>query len=215
MKKSAFGLVIAALAFSTNVHAAIILTFEGIPNETPVGNFYNGGAGPNYGISFSSGAVGSVDFDAGGNGNFGNEPSPSTVLALRDSSMTLNYAGGFRTSLSFFYSSARPASVLIWDGLDGTGNLLASTSLVAQFEDNNCWGDPTGFYCNWTSVEMAFAGTARSVEFRGSSRFFIVDDIRLVPSAATQVPLPASLLMLGTGLLAGAWVNRKSKPRLS
>ncbi len=222
MKKSVFGLFIAALAFSTNVSAAILLDFEGIPNLTPVGNFYNGGAGPNFGITFSGGAIGLIDGDApGGTGLFANEPSPDTVVVSVDGNefgggLALNYAGGFKNTLSFFYSSALVLTVSVWDGLNGTGTQLASLVLPAQHTANNCTGDPTGFFCNWTLASMAFSGTAQSAVFTtGSAISFALDNITLIPSAATQVPVPGSLLMLGTGLLAGAWVNRKSKPRIA
>lgn len=48
--------------------ADILLTFEGIPNATAPGNFYAGGAGGSFGITFSPNASTLIDSDAGGTG---------------------------------------------------------------------------------------------------------------------------------------------------
>jgi len=51
------------------------LDFEGIDNTAPVGNAYS-----SCGVTFSDDALSIIDADAGGTGNFANEPSPNTVL---------------------------------------------------------------------------------------------------------------------------------------
>lgn len=54
------GLILASVigsigAFARTASADVVtLTFEGIGNDQPIGNYYGGGAGPNYGISFGS-----------------------------------------------------------------------------------------------------------------------------------------------------------------
>ena len=65
--------------------AVVVLDFEGIGNGNPVGNFYNGGAGTNYGVQFSPATLALVDSDAGGSGNFANEPSADTIMFFLDS----------------------------------------------------------------------------------------------------------------------------------
>jgi len=145
-----------------SANGIIVLDFEGIGNGVPVGDHYNG-AGPanrNYGINFSPATLALVDADAGGTGNFANEPSPHMIRFLLDANdANLNFATGLTTCFSFFYSSAVAVSVNVYERLNATGNLLASLSVVAQYHVN-CTGDPTGAYCNWTPVGVLFAGLA-------------------------------------------------------
>src|SRR5438105_4777705 len=76
--------------------AVIVLDFEGVGNLNPVGNFYNGGAGTNYGIQFSNDTLAVVDADDGGSGNFANEPSSDTIMFfLNANNAVLNFSAGF------------------------------------------------------------------------------------------------------------------------
>ena len=61
--------------YITHRSTSILLDFEGIGDQNPIGDFY-----ATSGITFSSNALGLVDSDDGGTGNFGGEPSPVTVL---------------------------------------------------------------------------------------------------------------------------------------
>jgi hypothetical protein len=186
----------------------------------PVGNFYNG-AGPdaeNYGISFSLDTLVAVDSDAGGSGNFANEPSPdSAMFFLNASNAILNFQAGFDTGFSFFYSSAVVTTVDVFDGLNGTGNLLTSLVLAAQFGDG-CTGDLTGDFCNWTAVGASFAGLAKSVNFAGAANLGGFDDITFgsatpgpidPPPPPPGVPTPMTLSLVGAGLLALAATRRR------
>lgn len=214
MKNSLLGLVaVASLSAPMAASSAIIvLTFEGVGDLNPVGEFYNGDGGPDYGVSFSPETLALVDSDAGGNGNFANEPSPSTVMFfLEADEAILNVAVGFTTGFSFFYSAVEAGSVRVYDGLNATGSVLASLNLVAQFEDG-CVGDPTGAYCNWTAVGVKFAGTARSIDFGGAANFIGFDDITFGSDVPGVVPEPGSLALLGLGL-AGLGISRRRKPR--
>jgi hypothetical protein len=94
----------------------------------------------------------------------------------------------------------------VYDGVDATGNVLGTLDLVAQYT-NNCVGDPTGGFCNWTPVGVAFAGTARSIDFGGTANQTGFDEITFGsarPGDQTPVPEPATLLMVGAGLAAVA-----------
>jgi hypothetical protein len=55
--------------------ANILLDFEGLKDQEPLGGFYDAVS-----ITFSNNALGLIDSDNGGTGNFGGEPSPVTVL---------------------------------------------------------------------------------------------------------------------------------------
>ena len=196
------------------------LTFEGLQDQEQILDFYNGGtgsmgsAGPNLGVSFGSSALALIDADDGGIGNFANEPSPNTIAFwLGGTSLIMNVSGGFDTGFSFFYTSSTAATVTVWDGLDATGNLLGSIDLIAQFNDD-CVGDPTGTFCNWDPIGVAFAGTAMSVNFGGTANqtgydniTFGTDDPR-IPS----VPEPGTLVLLGVSLF-GLRIASRSRHR--
>ncbi len=160
---------VAVVALSAgSAHAApIVLDFEGIGNLTSIGSFYNGGAGGNLGVEFSAGSESLVDADAGGSGNFSNNPSGSSI-AFFDwdrPSMTMNVADGFLDSLSFQYTSLYfPGLVSIWDGVNGTGQLLGIAALPRL--TSNCGGAPGDFNC-WSSVALDFSGTGKIGEVVG------------------------------------------------
>lgn len=227
MKKALFR-ACAALSAVTAAGSAqastIVLDFEGVGNFAAVNEFYNGGSdsagnsGTDYGISFSTTSLGIIDSDAGGGGNFANEPSADTVLFfLSGGAATMNVAAGFETGFSFFYSSAAAGSVSVYDGLNGTGTLLASLALPAQFSVG-CSGDPTGSYCNWTNIGVAFSGVARSVNFGGSADFIAFDDVTLGSTIAGggAVPEPGTwaMMLLGFGAIGYSMRRRKTSARL-
>ena len=211
----------------------IVLTFEGVGDRAAINDFYNDGTdsagnkGINYGIRFSSSSLGSVDSEAGGTGNFANEPSANTIVAfLTGNAATMNIAAGFDTGFSFFYSSSENGFVNVYDGLNGTGNLLISLEL--RDNTDNCSGDPTGEYCRFTPIGLTFAGIARSVDFGGATNNIGFDNITLgsaipgrpnvpddpdEPGNPVEVPEPASLAlsMLGLAGLAASRSHRRAK----
>jgi hypothetical protein len=158
-----------------------------------------------------------IDEDNGGSGSLGtfaNDPSPNTVMATTAGVFSImNVLSGFTTGFSFFYSSSAAVPVNVYDGLNASRNILATSNLVAQHDGNNCTGDPTGSFCNWTAVNVLFSGTAMSVLFTGSTGFFLLDDITLTPeSGSASVPEPASLLLVGSGLAGlGAFTWRRDR----
>lgn len=207
-----------AIALSANAKqgsATVILTFEGLDNFESIGDYYNGGfsglgkTGPNFGVQFSSNALALIDSDAGGSGNFGNEPSPSTVLFFLDGNPIMNYAAGFDTGFSLYYSAINnPGSLGIYSDLNGTGTLLASLSLPTTPSGP---GDPTGNFSPFFPVGVSFTGVARSVVFGGVQNQIAFDDVTFGSSTpGGAVPEPTSFAAFAL-IPALAAVRRRRK----
>jgi hypothetical protein len=190
--------------------AVIVLDFEGLGDQTPVGDFYNGGGGTNYGIHFGPNALSIIDADAGGTGNFGNEPSPSTILFFLTGSAVLDYAPGFTDGFSFFYTTVSfGGTVNVYDGLGASGNLLATINLRALGPGP---GDPNGTFSNWEAAGASFAGTARSIDFGGTVNQVGYDNITFgssIPGGGTTVPEPGTLGLLGLGMVGIGLARRR------
>ena len=191
--------------------AVVTLDFEGIPNSSPVGTYYAAG-----GYVFSPATLALVDADAGGSGNFANEPSPNTIMFFLDSnSALLDVAAGFDTGFSFYYTSSTSAPVNVWSGLGGTGTLLATLNLSAQY-NAGCTGDPSGDFCNFSPIGVTFVGTAHSIDFGGTAGFTGYDNITFGSSTPGNpggtVPEPATwaLMITGFGLVGSALRRRRT-----
>jgi hypothetical protein len=188
--------------------ASITMTFEGLQNLEEVLNYYNGGLGsqgsgpgPNYGVVFGSDALALIDSASGGTGNTANDPSGDTVaIFLSGGAVVMNVAAGFTTGFSFYYSApGYTGSVTVYDGLNGSGNVLATLPLPL-----------TGGYCNssktyscWNPIGVTFSGTAKSVSFGGTANFIAFDNITIGSAtpggAATGPSVPA---LSGWGVVA-------------
>jgi hypothetical protein len=202
---------IALLLVSVPSHASLLLTFEGLQDQEDILSFYNGGSGslgstgPDLNIEFGASALAVIDADAGGGGNFANEPSPDTVgVFLGTDTVIMNVLDGFGDFFSFFYTSFVPITITVYGGVDGTGSILGSVSLPAQgTEFNGCEasGDPTGQFACWDPGSVSFLGIAHSVRYEGQGNFTGFDDIELgsVPDDPS-VPEPGLVSLLGVGL---------------
>ncbi len=218
MKSIIFSLLLFVFILPSANAVPIVLDFEGAGDTAALLDFYNGGTdslgnvGTNYGIGFGANALSLVDLDAGGSGNFANEPTPNTVMFFLTGSAVLNYSPGFDTGFSFYYSSSTVANVNVYDGLDMTGNLLGSIALNAQGFDN-CVGDPFGDFCNWSVGSLAFVGIAKSIDFGGTVNQSGYDDITfgsVTPGAPELVSAPATLVLMGIGFLGMGYMRRKN-----
>jgi hypothetical protein len=112
----------------------------------------------------------------------------------------MNVAAGFDTGFSFYYSANYAGSVSVYDGLDGTGTLLAMLSLPTT-------PNP---YTVWVPLGVTFSGTAQSVIFSGSADYIGFDNITLgsdTPGSGA-VPEPATWIMMILGFGAIGWSMR-------
>ncbi|NTW53545.1 MAG: PEP-CTERM sorting domain-containing protein [Chlorobaculum sp.] len=204
MKKQILSaLAVAASLLGNAVTAnAVVLTFEGLADQQAVENYYNGGAGGSYGISFSNAYAG-VEGGSGGFNAFSGEPSPFTAMAfanpstLQWNSGKMNVSGGFDTQLSFYYSSPLVAGIVtVYDGLNGVGTVLYTGVLA-----------PTASYNVFNYKEISFSGTAHSVAFSGATNYPVAYDNITI----NAVPEPSTALLFGTGILTLGWYGRKRK----
>jgi hypothetical protein len=197
------GLAIAALLLAAPEAGALLIDFEGLQNNEEIQNFYDGGAGslgsvgPDFNIVFGPGGTGIIDADAGGTGNFANEPSPDTILYNPAAgTYYMDVLPGFTGSVSFFYSNdnSNRGIVQIWDGFGGTGNPLATTGLLPNTGIGP--GDPNGgTFGVWQQVVLPFGGVGLSVVFTGDN-VVAYDNVEVNP-----IPEPTAPLLFGAGML--------------
>ena len=73
---------------------------------------------------------------------------------------------------------------------------------------DNCTGDPTGAFCNWTAVGVAFAGIAKSIDFGGTANQTGFDNITFGADTPV-VPEPSTYALMALGLAGIGLVARR------
>jgi PEP-CTERM motif len=195
----------------------------------------NSGAGPNWGITFSSGAAVTSNIPVGASaalgasGTFSNSPSGSTkaLVFVSATNAVMDVSGGFNTGFAFYYSAedGNPVgtvvgSVAVWSGLDGTGTMLGLVNIMDTTTDT----DPTydfALYDVWAIGSLAFDGTAESVVFSGLENnvlFQVVSIGTTTPNldppdepAPVATPEPESLALLGAGIACLGMIVRRRR----
>lgn len=233
MKKSHFlGLVSACLlAQSVSSHAAVVvLDFEGVNATYPSGyafvqDFYNGGtssdgtSGTDYGISFTANAqaiclntpgVSCSNTSRGGVGDPNSQQGGLFFLSGVETFM--NVAAGFDTGFSFFYSAInQTGSISVYDGLNGTGTLLATLDL--GLTTSTCdYSVYDADFCPFVATGIAFSGTAKSVSFAGVADQIVFDDVTFgSETPGPVIPIPAAVWLFGSGLIGLVGMARRKK----
>jgi hypothetical protein len=229
--KGALAGALALISLSGAASAAVIvLDFENVNASYPSGyafvnDYYNGGtssdgtSGTNYGVSFSGNAqaiclntIGTSCSNTS-RGGLGDSTSQKGGLFFLSGAQTfMNVAAGFTTGFSFFYSAInRAGSVGVYDGLNGTGNLLATLNLPTT--PSTC---PSGYnagFCPFVATGVGFLGTALSVSFAGVANQIVFDDVTFGSTVPSPIPLPAALPLLAAsfGMLFG--LRRRAKKK--
>lgn len=223
-------LVGAALVVSASMASAAIISldFEKVAsypngNNVFIQEFYNGGTasngftGTNYGISFGNNALliclnsTTVSCSNTSRGGLAPASAEGSLFFLDGAETFMNVAAGFSTGFSFNYVSSVTGSVGVYDGLNGTGNLLATVKLEANLA--GCSAYNAGF-CPFGPAGVTFAGIAKSVSFAGVANQIVFDDITFgtdIPGPPA-VPEPATwaMLILGFGAVGVAARRRRS-----
>jgi len=212
LKRYLLAVVLSALGMTGIAHAAVIsLEFEGAGSQANLEEFYNGGtdsqgnSGTNYNISFGSNTLALKEGDP--LANFALAPSGDTIMFFLTGTAILNYAAGFETGFSFWYTTVGFAgTVEVYDDLNATGNLLGSINLAAL----GTGPSPGNPFSNWAIGSLPFSGIAKSINFGGTVNQVGYDNITFgstTPDAG--VPEPASVALIGAGLLGLAVARRR------
>ena len=174
------------------------------------------GPGLNLGFTFSSNAV--VQSSGSSAGKFENLPTNDAdhnTQILSFSSLggstttdTINFAQGFST-VSFDYASAAGLTADVWSGLNGTGTLVGTISLLANAASGAGCAVHTDAYCTWNAAAYSGA-TGESITF-GTANSTPSVSTELYGVTVAPVPLPAAgwLLLSGMGAFAGMARRRR------
>lgn len=221
----AAAVIVAGLAESA--YAVTVLNFEGIsatyPGSAVVLGFYSGGtssdgkSGANYGITFTNNArticlnTPGVQCSNTSRGGLGDPASTkgALVFGFAASQTYMDVAAGFDTGFSFYYVGINSGgSIAVYDGFNGTGNLLASLSLPKTSSGCGATSPYAATFCPFYASGIAFNGIAKSVSFAGVADQIVFDDVTF-GSITPGVPEPESYALMFGGLVALCGLMRR------
>jgi hypothetical protein len=191
--------VILILLFAIAIPAAAqtkgAVTFGGLKNLEFVNDYYNGGQGSlgsgpgkNFHLQFTSNAQAIVQAAKGGSGNFINDPGNFPVMFFQTgSSVVATATDGVNVALWFFYSAIQPGTATVYDGPNGTGNILTSITLTPN--DAGC---TTYKLCVWSAVGVPLTTPAGSIRFSGNANFLAIGTVHLGQALPTSTTFTSS-----------------------
>jgi hypothetical protein len=143
---------------SSGMGDCTLIDFEGIANLTPVGVL----TGP-VDVTFGPNWLGLIDSDAGGSGNFANEPTADTVAFVNGPIEPIDFSEPVSfVEVSYVASaSSLPITLTAWDGPSGSGNVITTAmgnTLGNSSDGAACSGDPGGVFCLWDTMSLTGSG---------------------------------------------------------
>lgn len=160
----------------------IEIDFEGIGNNTQIGTISGTPKIPH--IIFGSSWLGLVDSDAGGSGNFANEPSQNTVAYFLDmNDISINFDAGVQL-VEFYYVAAAQSLPITISAYDIDRNLIdraTGNTIGTSYDGAACSGDPSGQFCLWDKVTLAStSNNIRQIELVGTiANYFGIDNLKI------------------------------------
>ena len=167
-------LVAPAVTATEKVADCGLVTFEGILENAPVGS-----PAGHPTVTFGDSWRAVINSDAGGIGDFDNEPSPSTIAYLDNQSDISILFDPPVQSVEFWYTASGsdlPLDVVAL-GSDGIEVVAQDTGTTDGTLD--CPPGSVGTYCNWDTITLSALGNKiASVQIVGASTYdFGIDDL--------------------------------------
>jgi hypothetical protein len=164
-----------------------LIDFEGLADNTPIGTI----EGP-VNVHFGSSWLSLIDQDAGGHGNFANEPSPSTTAYFLDQNdISISFNIGVQL-VEFYYvasSYSLPVVVTAFDDHDNMVSRMTGSKLGNSSQGANCSGDPNGSFCLFSLITLAStANNIFKISIEGTtSNQFGIDNLRICRGECTPI----------------------------
>ena len=194
--------------------------------------------GPSLGVVFGGNAIATASSDTGGDlGTFnkqrslvmGGASNKSDALGTgalyakgdinKETSFTIEVAGGFNDGLSFFYNASGNVEVSIRNAADVELKGFTFPSVIPGLKECTEFGNNR---CIWAEAELAFLGDATKVVFSGLSFDFLLDNITLgsldalnasAPAPAVPEPSTYALMLLGLAAVGFSATRRRKNGR--
>jgi hypothetical protein len=171
------------------------VTFSGLKNLEFIQNYYNGGTGsfgsgpgPDYALTFTSNTQAIISASQGGSGNFINNPGKTPVMFFQTgSNVTMTATNSVSVAILFYYSALQPGSLTVYEGPNGTGNILANVALNPNNSGCNSYK-----LCVWSPVGIPLSSAAGSLRFSGSADNIAIGKISLGNKLPTKTFLASS-----------------------
>jgi len=172
-----------------------IATFGGLKNLEFIQQYYNGGTGSlgsgpgrDFQLEFTANAQAIISAAKGGSGNFIGNPGGYPVMFFgTGTGIVMNADAGVSTALWFSYSALQSGTATIYDGLNGTGNVLASVTLPPNNVGCNSYK-----MCVWTPVSFPLKTPVASIRFSGVANYLAISAIHFAQKIATSTTLASS-----------------------
>lgn len=193
MKLISLAAAVASILAASSASAALVTAnFDGVASYDAVGSAYAAS-----GLVFDGEAIAIDGTDATLATPFTAHSGTNAMFSPFNPTV-LNVTPGFVGELSLWYSSVTGStSVTVYDGLNATGNVLATLSLAAN----------STAYELFSQATQSFDGVAYSISFGGNDGQIAYDDVTV-----NAVPLPAAALLFPMGAAAlGISARRKRK----